>query len=224
MRHSDPGKAVRLLDALLQSFGENGEHWIRGRLDDGNGSRCLIGAIDHLYREQPVLRGSRTDVGYYIAAVNYPRQLRPYSRAGLMAVNDLSKSFDQLRAVLVKARALAQRDIEQPGIVAAEAATDRQKRQEAEARKRQLLAALERERMQCRASLRTLWKWRQPQSGAEVAADLQKRQEAEARKRQLLAEIERERMKRHAAGDMRETYILSPRAPALPAEPQRLAA
>lgn len=59
---------------------------------------------------------------------------------------------------------------------------------------------------------------------AAPAADIRKQQEAARRKRQLLAELERERMVRHAAGDTRETYILCPRPPEPPAEPQRLAA
>jgi len=62
------------------------------------------------------------------------------------------------------------------------------------------------------------------QPDANKAAAAQKQQEAEARKRQLLAELERERMVRHAVGDIRETYTLSPRPPAPHAEPQRLAA
>jgi hypothetical protein len=59
---------------------------------------------------------------------------------------------------------------------------------------------------------------------ARTGSPLKKQQAAEARKRQLLVEMERARMVRHASGDTRETYILCPRPPAPPAEPQRLAA
>jgi hypothetical protein len=64
---------------------------------------------------------------------------------------------------------------------------------------------------------------RQAEIAAAKAAAAQK-EEAAARKRQLLAELERERIVRHAAGDTRATYILSPRAPERRTEPERLAA
>ena len=63
---------------------------------------------------------------------------------------------------------------------------------------------------------------RQAEIAAAKAAAAQKEEAAAARKRQLLAELERERMVRHAAGDKRKTYILTPREPHT--EPQRLAA
>jgi hypothetical protein len=63
---------------------------------------------------------------------------------------------------------------------------------------------------------------RQAEIAAVKAAAAQKEEAAAARKRQLLAELERERMVRHAAGDKRKTYILTPREPHT--EPQRLAA
>jgi hypothetical protein len=77
---------------------------------------CLIGAIDDLYRKQAAPRGTRRGVGYYIGAVAGPHRL--LSRAGLITFNDLCKSFDEFRAVILKARALAQRDIERPEITA----------------------------------------------------------------------------------------------------------
>jgi hypothetical protein len=116
MRKPNPAKAVQALDTLLRFFGENGEHWIRGQLDEGDGNHCLVGAIDDLYRKQAVPRGTRTGVGYYIGAVVGPHRL--LSRAGLITFNDLCKSFDEFRAVILKARALAQRDIGQPAITA----------------------------------------------------------------------------------------------------------
>ncbi len=47
MPEADTGKALRMLDLLLEFFGENGEHWTRGRYDDGHGRRCLIGALQY---------------------------------------------------------------------------------------------------------------------------------------------------------------------------------
>jgi hypothetical protein len=146
LRKPNPAKGVQALDSLLRFFGENGEHWIRGRLDDGNGNHCLVGAIDDLYCKQAVPRGTRTGVGYYIGAVIGPHRL--LSRSGLITFNDLCKNFDELRAVILKARALAQRDIEQPETLAA----DLQKKEAAAVRRRQLLAELERARMVCHAA------------------------------------------------------------------------
>ena len=36
----DPAEAVQVLDLLLKFFG-NGERWVRGRLSDRRGNRCL---------------------------------------------------------------------------------------------------------------------------------------------------------------------------------------
>jgi hypothetical protein len=118
MRKPDPAKGVQALDSLLRFFGENGEHWIRGQLHDGNGNHCLVGAIDDLYRKQAVPRGTRRGVGFYIGAVAGPHLL--LSRAGLITFNDHCESFDEFRAVILKARALARRDMErqQPEIAA----------------------------------------------------------------------------------------------------------
>jgi hypothetical protein len=65
---------------------------------------------------------------------------------------------------------------------------------------------------------------RQAEIAAAKAAAARKEEAAAARKRQLLAELARERMVRHAAGDKRKTYILTPRVPEPRTEPERLAA
>jgi hypothetical protein len=41
----DPAEAVEVLDLLLKFFGD-GERWVRGRLSDRRGNRCLVGALD----------------------------------------------------------------------------------------------------------------------------------------------------------------------------------
>jgi len=41
----DPTEAVELLDRLLRFFGD-GERWVKGRLSDRRGNRCLVGALD----------------------------------------------------------------------------------------------------------------------------------------------------------------------------------
>ena len=41
----DPAEAIEVLDLLLKFFGE-GERWVKGRLSDRRGNRCLDGALD----------------------------------------------------------------------------------------------------------------------------------------------------------------------------------
>src|SRR6516162_7938435 len=45
MSAHDPAEAVEVLDRLLKFFGD-GEHWVKGRLSDRRGNRCLVGALD----------------------------------------------------------------------------------------------------------------------------------------------------------------------------------
>ena len=37
-------KAVDMLDLLIEFF-DDGDRWIKGKLDDGAGNRCLVGAL-----------------------------------------------------------------------------------------------------------------------------------------------------------------------------------
>ena len=45
MSGRDPAEAVEVLDLLLKFFGD-GERWVKGRLSDRRGNRCLVGALD----------------------------------------------------------------------------------------------------------------------------------------------------------------------------------
>ena len=44
------GKAVQLLDLMLEFFADDG-HWACGCYDDGSGGHCLVGALLHLSRK-----------------------------------------------------------------------------------------------------------------------------------------------------------------------------
>jgi hypothetical protein len=44
----NPAKAVEVPDGLLAFFGDRGEHWIRERLGDRHGNRCLVGALRYI--------------------------------------------------------------------------------------------------------------------------------------------------------------------------------
>jgi hypothetical protein len=41
----DPAEAIQVLDLLLKFFGD-GERWVKGRVSDRRGNRCLVGALD----------------------------------------------------------------------------------------------------------------------------------------------------------------------------------
>ena len=45
MSAHDPAEAVEVFDLLLKFFGD-GERWVKGRLSDRRGNRCLVGALD----------------------------------------------------------------------------------------------------------------------------------------------------------------------------------
>src|SRR5258708_39655127 len=50
MPHAETAKAVLLLDLMLEFFADDGR-WTRGCYDDGNGGRCLVGALLHIGRQ-----------------------------------------------------------------------------------------------------------------------------------------------------------------------------
>ena len=45
-------KAVDMLDLLIEFF-DDGERWIKGKLDDGAGNRCLVGALRDIRGRAP---------------------------------------------------------------------------------------------------------------------------------------------------------------------------
>jgi hypothetical protein len=146
MSQLDPARAIRLCDGLLRLFGRNGEHWIRGAYHDGRGAFCLVGAIDHLHYRYWSGRFAPDGSGQYLSAAIWPRRIPHYRPEHLVEYNDSCTSFEQLRAVIVKARALARRDVNDPNI-ARDNAYAAEKEKAAAARKRQLVAEIERERM-----------------------------------------------------------------------------
>ena len=48
MPEAETGQAVQVLGLLLEYFGERGKRWTRDRYDDGDGRRCLLGALSYL--------------------------------------------------------------------------------------------------------------------------------------------------------------------------------
>ena len=104
MRQPAPARAlksVRMLDLLIEFF-DGGAHWITGDFHNGDGARCLVGAMQHL-RAVHRLSGDPTR-DYLLAAM--PRHWR---YAGLMEYNDHCR-FSELLITLCRARRLAMCD------------------------------------------------------------------------------------------------------------------
>ena len=118
----NPVKAVQVLDSMLEFF-DGGRRWHQGAMFDATGNRCLIGALRHI-RATLHIRGDGT-VHYLRAAIapihddpllNWllgERWKRPERGGGdLMHYNDCCDDYDEIRATILKARDLAQADLD----------------------------------------------------------------------------------------------------------------
>jgi hypothetical protein len=120
----DPAKAIVLLDAMLEFFND-GKRWTRGEYHNQGGHRCLIGALRHVRQQQRI-----TEAGteYYLRAamieagrpVDQHTDLSPLAAAwvtlgDLMNYNDLADSYDEVRTLIVSARAIAQAELAAAG-------------------------------------------------------------------------------------------------------------
>ncbi|HTW28265.1 MAG TPA: hypothetical protein VME92_14130 [Acetobacteraceae bacterium] len=98
--------AVAMIDAVLDYLGPDGERWYQGgwhRRDQ----RCLLGTMAHLRAVRHV-KGDATRK--YLLAAFRERRLRSTS---VIAVNDCAETtFDDVRGMLLTARAIALADIE----------------------------------------------------------------------------------------------------------------
>ena len=97
-------QAVQLLDLILEHFADHG-HWTRGRYDDGNGGRCLVGALLHLSHKHRLPRAP---------AVALLQDAMPRPGLPLVHFNDTCcGSVTELRSIILKARRLADDHAEQ---------------------------------------------------------------------------------------------------------------
>ena len=104
------GKAVQLLDRMLEFFADDG-HWARGCYDDGNGGHCLVGALLRLGRQH------RLPTTPVIALL---QDAMPRPGLPLVHFNDhRCGSLAELRSVIVKARRLAHDNAERDRAAAA---------------------------------------------------------------------------------------------------------
>jgi hypothetical protein len=177
MSRRDPEKSVLVLDRMLQLL-DGGAHWTRGVYDDGEGNFCLVGAMNQI-RDDLRIRGAGTAY-YLLRAIGGGRLL-----SDLEDYNDWHNSFAHVEAVILKARALAEREIGE------ERPSRRRRWRSPKITELDPLAVM----------------------AAPECAELARAEAADQRKRRLLAEIELERMARAAAGDTRVTYILCPEPP-----------
>jgi hypothetical protein len=110
MPEADIAKAVQLLDLMLAFFGADG-HWTRGCYDDGNDGHCLVGALLRLARQH------RLPTAPAIALL---QDAMPQPGLPLVHFNDTRcGSAAELRSVILKARRLADDDVERERAAAA---------------------------------------------------------------------------------------------------------
>jgi hypothetical protein len=114
MPEAETGQAVQVLDLLLEYFGERGERWTRDRHDDGDGRRCLLGALSYLRGKHRV--PSESAECFLHEAM---KQGLPHRRGGLVYFNNRCRSFAELRSVIPEARTVALGETERQRAAAA---------------------------------------------------------------------------------------------------------
>src|SRR5215472_13987080 len=103
-------QAMQLLDLMLEHFADDG-HWTHGRYDDGYGGHCLVGALLHLSRKHGLPRAP---------AIALLQDAMPRPGLPLVYFNDsCCGSLAELRAIILKARRLADDHAEQDRAAAA---------------------------------------------------------------------------------------------------------
>src|SRR6201997_5583188 len=128
----DPAEAAEVLNLLLKFFGD-GERWVKGRLSDRRGNRCLVSALDfvsshHAIRSEGAERyladaaaGDCPDAGgdcarfraslrRALSGGRYRVSETVLCRDSLSDFNDGCKDFSELRALILQARAAAMND------------------------------------------------------------------------------------------------------------------
>jgi hypothetical protein len=108
-RRRDPSKAVLMLD-LLTEFFDSGRRWGRGH-PEWEGRRCLIGALLHVAEGD---RSEHHDARHYLrsALASVRPDIRKVCDDDLIGYNDKSDNYDEVRALIDRARALAQAELD----------------------------------------------------------------------------------------------------------------
>jgi hypothetical protein len=131
MGEHDPAEAVEVLDRLLKFFGD-GERWVKGRLSDRQGNRCLIGALDFVSSHHAIQSDAaeryladeisaagdchdaggdwarfRASLRRALSGGRYRVSETVLRRDSLSDFNDGCKDFAELRTLILQARAAA---------------------------------------------------------------------------------------------------------------------
>src|SRR6516164_10416429 len=110
MPETEIAKVVQLLDLMLEHFADE-DHWTQGCYEDGNGGRCLVGALLHLSRKHRLPT---------VPAIALLQDAMPRPGLPLVHFNDTRcSSVAELRSVILKARRLAYDDAERTRAAAA---------------------------------------------------------------------------------------------------------
>ena len=110
MPEAEIAKVVQLLDLMLEHFADE-DHWTQGCYDDGNGGRCLVGALLHLSRKHRLPT---------VPAIALLQDAMPRPGLPLVHFNDTRcSSVAELRSIILKARRLAYDDAERERAAAA---------------------------------------------------------------------------------------------------------
>jgi hypothetical protein len=134
MSARDPAEAVEVLDLLLKFFGD-GERWVKGRLSDRRGNRCLVGALDFVSGRHAIQSDAaeryladeispaaacndavgdcarfRASLRRALSGGRYRVSETVLRRDSLSDFNDGCEDFAELRAVILQARAAAMND------------------------------------------------------------------------------------------------------------------
>ena len=129
----DPAEAIEVLDLLLKFF-DNGERWVKGRLSDRRGNRCLVGALDFVSSHRAIKGDAaeryladevsaaacdddsqdsarfRASLRRALSGGRYRVSETVLRRDGLSDFNDRCKDFAELRALIFQARVAAMND------------------------------------------------------------------------------------------------------------------
>ena len=98
MSQAETAKAVQLLDLMLEFFVDD-DRWTRGCYDNGNGGRCLVGALLNIGRQHRLPT---------TPAMALLQDAMPQPGLPLVHFNDTRcGSLAELRSVISKARRLA---------------------------------------------------------------------------------------------------------------------
>ena len=110
MPEAEIAKVVQLLDLMLEHFADE-DHWTQGCYEDGNGGRCLVGALLHLSRKHRLPT---------VPAIALLQDAMPRPGLPLVHFNDTRcSSVAELRSIILKARRLAYDDAERERAAAA---------------------------------------------------------------------------------------------------------